>query len=176
MRVPSPHPPETDKRLQCSPEAERTRESEKAHFQENTAGGRRPFDSLRPLKGATDQQRWRGHYQILAVHQKQDVDTEGVSMPVPELICAGRCLLTLGVSSSTVGFPGSLELIQLIWHGGLRSQSVSRTREAPVKTQAAGRSQGRAGGHLQQGWGATLSPRLKGTWPPRGAPSHSLIK
>lgn len=46
-----------------------------------------------------------------AIRQKQAVETNGISTPVPELIFAGQCLLTLRVSSSGADFPGFLELI-----------------------------------------------------------------
>lgn len=82
-----------------------------SHIPQKTQQSRRYlFCSCQPLKGITGKHRLRGHCQILAVHQKQDMEPTRTVTLVHKLIFAVQCLLTLRDSSSGADFPGFLEL------------------------------------------------------------------
>lgn len=104
------------------------------------------------------------------------MDTNRVPILVPELILAGQFARSQGLVLRGRFFCFSRAYPLVTRHGSLRSQSVSCTRKVPVKTQAAGRSQGRMDGHLRHCLRAMLSPRLGRTRTPAGAPSQPLGK
>lgn len=82
--------------------------------------------SFQPLKGITDKHRWRGHCQILAIHQKQDMEPNRISIPVDKLIFVVQRLLTLRDSSSGADFPGFLALIH--WSPDTEASGLMRQK------------------------------------------------
>lgn len=104
------------------------------------------FPSFHPVKVITDKHRWRGHRRILAIHQKQNMDTNRTWIPVRELIAVVQRLLPLRHSPAGADFPGFLELIYWSPDTEASGPKMSCARKVSIKTQAIGRCQGRSDG------------------------------
>lgn len=136
--------------LQRSPAALQAEKSKNAMFQRQQGSRGHLFCLFQPLKSIADKHTWRGHCRILAIHQKQVVETNRISISVHKLIFVVQRLLTLKDSSSGADFPDFLEFIHWLPDTEAWGPKMSCTRKVPVRTQAVCGSQRRIGGQIHQ--------------------------